>query len=190
MITSIFAIHGAYSTPKVFNYLKYRLGDNYSWKFLNYQDKVDDLEKIINSVVDLDEPHHVIGHSMGGLIGLKLIHKPWVKSVTTISTPLGGVDLNIMQRYISRGSFLNDISDYSEFIRSIKQTKTSKPIQHLVSMIGFHPWMYEPNDGVITIRSQLTYSLGPVYKIDTNHIESVLSDKTRELLMNFWLSML
>lgn len=190
MTTRIFAIHGAYSTPRIFNYLKYKLGDEYSWTFLNYQVQIDDLEKIIKSVSDLKEPHHIIGHSMGGLIGLKLIDKSWVDSITTISTPLGGIDISIMQRYLSRSSFLNDIADYSEFIRSIKQTKTSKPIQHLISTTGFNPFILENSDGVITLRSQQSNTLGPIYKIPATHIGIMLSDKIRDLLVNFWTSIL
>lgn len=186
MITRIFAIHGAWSSPKIFNYLKYRLGDGYSWEFLNYQDQVHNLQGIIDDVIDLSEPHHVIGHSMGGLIGLKLLSKSWVSSLTTIATPIGGIELNMMQRYLTRSTFLLDIADYSTLIQSIKNIKTIKPIQHIISTKGFNPFLYEENDGVVTLKSQRSVKFGKSYEIAATHTEVVMHNDTASIIDNFY----
>ena len=186
MTKKIFAIHGAFSSPKMFNYLVHKLGKEYTWTFLDYHDKTDGLDSLIDSVTPMTEPYHIVGHSMGGLIALCLINQPWVASVTTISTPLGGININIMQSYLSRSAFMQDISSHGNFINKINNISTKTPVQHLVSTTGFNPWLYEPNDGVITIKSQRAMKLGKVYDIDSNHIEILLNDTTVEILKSFW----
>jgi triacylglycerol esterase/lipase EstA (alpha/beta hydrolase family) len=186
MTKNIFAIHGAYATPATFNYLKYKLGKGYKWTFLDYRNVSCGVQNIVNNVENLDEPYHVIGHSMGGLIGLKLLERPWVKSLTTISSPINGIELTWFQQYLTKDSFLPEITEYSEFIRNLKLTDNIKPIQHIVSMTGYSPFMWKPNDGVITIWSQIQKSQGPIHEVKANHIEIMLIDETRQLLTDFW----
>ena len=186
MTIRIYAIHGAFSSPMVFNYLRYRFKKRYDWCFLDYHDQTGGLESIIQGVNDQDEQCHVIGHSMGGLIALSLIDRPWVKSVTTISTPLGGIDISILQSYLSRSGFMNDISSHGAFIDQIKNISTTKPVQHIISNTGFNPWLYEPNDGVVTLRSQRAVSFGSTHDVDANHIEILMTDQTVNILDGFW----
>lgn len=181
---SIYAIHGAFSSPLIFKHLIYHFGPNYTWRFLDYHTETSGIKDVIKNA-SLSEPCHVIGHSMGGLIGLGLINNDFVKTVTTISCPLGGIEINPMQRWYSRSSFVTDISSNGNFINSIKNLTVKKPVQHLISTCGFNPWMYEPNDGVITIKSQRAYSLGRVHDISANHVEIMLCDKTIQLLLDF-----
>lgn len=186
MTNRIYAIHGAFSSPRVFNYLRFRFKKEHEWKFLDYQDQTGGLDSIIKNVEDQSEPAHVVGHSMGGLIALSMIDLTWVKSVTTISTPLGGIDINILQSYLSRSGFMNDISSHSSFINGMKNIRTEKPVQHLISTVGFNPWLYEPNDGVVTLRSQRAVALGPVHEIDANHSEILMTEQTVKVLGDFW----
>lgn len=185
-MTLIYAIHGAFSSPVIFNYLQRELGPKYAWHFLDYQNETGGLRDLIANVPSFTEPHHVIGHSMGGLMALALIQLPWVVSVTTISTPLGGVDINIMQQYLSRSEFMTDISSSGDFIRGLKKSQPVKPVQHLISTRGFNPWIYEPCDGVVTVRSQRAFSLGKTHDIPSNHTEIMLNDSTVAILKKFW----
>ena len=186
MMKYIFAIHGAFSSPKIFNYLKTQLGPTYHWRFLNYQDETGGFNKIINSIPDFSEPHYVIGHSMGGLMALGIFPKPWVRSITTIATPLGGVDVNLMQQYLSRSEFMSDINSHGDLIQKLSKIQTNKPVQHLISTNGFNPWVYEPNDGVVTLRSQRAYNLGVSHDIPSNHAEVMLNELTVDILRKFW----
>jgi len=185
MTTDIFAIHGAFSSPRIFNYLKYKLGRSYRWHFLDYSSETSGLATIINSITP-PKSAHVIGHSMGGLIALALANQPWVTSVTTISTPIGGVEINAIQSYLTRSEFIKDVANHSNFILGFKKLKIQTPTQHLISVNGFNPWLYEPNDGVVTIRSQRALSFGETYDISANHAEIMLEDQTAERLLAFW----
>lgn len=178
-MTNILAIHGAFSTPRMFNFLKTEI-NQYNWNFLNYTDQIDDIDSIISLAKKLSppEPCHVIGHSMGGLIALRLIDQPWVKSVVTIATPLGGLDINLVQSYLSRSNFLSEIAHNSSFIRNIHYQKIDKPVLHIITTHGFNPYIYEPNDGVVTLRSQQRWSCGRSVMVDANHSEVLLHEDT------------
>lgn len=182
---NIYAIHGAFSSPVIFNYVRRQMGPSYTWHFLDYQNETGGLRDLIANAHSFTRPHHVIGHSMGGLMALALINQPWVCSVTTISTPLGGVNMNLVQQYLSRSEFMTDISSSGDFIRGLHKSTPSKPVQHLVSTHGFNPWIYEPNDGVITLRSQRAFALGSVHDVASNHAEIMMNDRTVELLQKF-----
>ncbi|CAB4122400.1 Alpha/beta hydrolase fold-1 [uncultured Caudovirales phage] len=188
MSTSILAIHGAFSTPKIFNYLKreFRI---YDWNFLDYKDTVSDINGLIARAARAYSQHapcHIVGHSMGGLVGLALAHQPWVRSVTTIATPLGGLDVNLFQSYFSRSTFFNEISSYSDFVTGLHRREYAQPIQHIISTEGFNPWVYERTDGVVTLRSQRAWSAGPTYDVEANHSEVMLHPNTVTILKKFW----
>ena len=184
----VYAIHGAFSSPRMFNYLVHRMGRSYRWHFLDYSSMTGGLDSITASISEQQRPCHVVGHSMGGLIAIDIAHRPWVCSITTISTPLGGIDISMMQGYLSRSSFLIDIASHGNYIRRIKDASVSKPIQHIISGSGFNPFIYEPNDGVVTLRSQQSSTKGTVHVLDANHIEVMLLPRTVQLLENFWTS--
>jgi pimeloyl-ACP methyl ester carboxylesterase len=182
---NILAIHGAFSSPRIFNFLHNQLSKKYHWIFLDYRNQTSGLSGIMNSIQNYDNVH-VVGHSMGGLIALGIINQPWVKSITTIATPLGGVDVNLLQSYWTRSDFINDIASHGDFIKRLRQMSNQRPVQHILSISGFSPWLYEPNDGVITLRSQRAYALGQVYEIDANHAEVMLDPETVKILDKFW----
>lgn len=185
-MTHIYAIHGAFSSPTIFNYLKAQLDPQYKWHFLDYQKETGGLQDIISRACPPTEPHHVVGHSMGGLIALALLNNSNITSVTTISTPLGGAEINFMQQYLSRSEFMSDINSSGEFIRGLQKSKPATPVQHIVSTAGFNPWIYEPCDGVVTLRSQRAFALGPVHDVASNHAEVMMDDRTVAHLKKFW----
>jgi triacylglycerol esterase/lipase EstA (alpha/beta hydrolase family) len=186
MKTKVLAIHGAFSSPLIFNYLQQQTHSKVVWQFWNYAGRNDGLSAILDSFQDPQEPHHVVGHSMGGIMALSVWNKPWVQSISTISTPLGGLDVNVFQNMFSRSSFTQDIASHSDRIRQLAQLQTTLPVQHIISTQGFNPWLYEPNDGVVTLRSQRAFALGPTHDVTANHAEVMLSPQTVQLLLKFW----
>lgn len=184
----IYAIHGAFSTPKIFSYLSSQF-QNYNWEFLNYSKEISNIENIIkkaNSDNKLNDEYHIVGHSMGGLIGLAMADQPWVKSIATIATPLGGLDINLIQSYLSRSNFLSEISSSSKFIKSIHSATYNIPVLHILSTVGFNPYVYEDNDGVVTVRTQKSWSCGNIKEVKANHSEVMLDQDTIEILKDWW----
>jgi pimeloyl-ACP methyl ester carboxylesterase len=188
MTTKIFAIHGAFSTPRIFSYLKLSFPE-YEWKFLDYRTQVSDIKSIINDGLNMnsdDDSYHVIGHSMGGLIALSFEEMSWAKSIATISTPLGGLDINLMQTYLSRSQFLSEIASSGKFISSLQAKEIIKPTLHIVSTNGFNPYVYEKNDGVVTVRSQKLSPRGSIKEVEANHSEVMMHEDTITILKDWW----
>lgn len=181
----LLAIPGAWSSPRIYTWLKQQ-NAHYTWTFIDYQNPTTSLQEIVQAARVNQEPCHVVGHSMGGLIALSLADQSWVKSISTISTPMGGLDLNIFQMMFSRSRLMQEISSTSKFIERLTKRVISQPCQHLISTQGFNPWIYEPNDGVVTVRSQKAQAWGPQIEITANHCEIMLDTQTVKILENFW----
>lgn len=181
----VLAISGAFSSPRIYQWLKQEI-TTATWKFLEYPDNIQSLTEIYNRIPEHQEHCHVVGHSMGGLIAMSLAQQPWVKSITTISSPLGGLDLNIFQVMFSRSKLIQEISSTSSFIENLKKSSVKLPCQHVISTKGFNPWIYEPNDGIVTVRSQKAQAWGPQWEISANHCEVMLDPSTRDYLSDFW----
>ena len=189
MSKNIIAIHGAFSTPTIYNYLKRELSE-FDWNFVDYSNITSNINKLITQILhdyeNTKKRYHVVGHSMGGLMALGLAGKPWVASITTIATPLDGLEINLLQNYLSRSSFLGEISTYSDFLKNIHEKKYTMPIQHIISTQGFNPYIWEPNDGVVTLRSQRGWKSGATHDVSANHTEIMMTPETVKLLATFW----
>ena len=187
MTKSILAIHGAFSSPIVFNYLESQLCD-LDWNYLNYEKMFNNINAIIDqtrAAYTGGQPKHLVGHSMGGLIALALENEPWVRSVTTVATPLNGLEIKPMMSMWSRSNFLQDIAKGGDFIRGIQRQRFTKPVQHLVSLSGFSPWIYEANDGVISLASQRAWTVGKSHDVDANHGEIMQHPRTVSLIKSW-----
>ena len=192
MSTNIIAIHGAFSTPNIFNYIKREL-PQVDWYFVDYSNITSNINKLISQIlVDYEKTkkrYHVVGHSMGGLVALSLASQPWIQSITTVATPLGGLEINILQNYLSRSSFLGEISTYSDLLKTIHEKEYNIPVQHIISTQGFNPYIWEPNDGVVTLRSQRGWNAGDKgvsHDVAANHAEIMMMPDTVKLLADFW----
>ena len=189
MSKNIIAIHGAFSTPTIYNYLKRELSE-FDWNFVDYSNITSNINKLITQILNdyenTKKRYHVVGHSMGGLMALGLAGTPWVASITTIATPLDGLEINLLQNYLSRSSFLGEISTYSDFLKNIHEKKYTMPIQHIISTHGFNPYIWEPNDGVVTLRSQRGWKSGVTHDVSANHTEIMMTPETVKLLATFW----
>jgi pimeloyl-ACP methyl ester carboxylesterase len=171
----IFAIHGAFSTPTIFNYLVSKITDA-KWQPFDYSNQYNDFHNVCDAARNaIKDPCHLIGHSMGGIIALSLADHPNIQSVTTIASPLAGLSLNPFQSYMSRSNFIRDLQKGSSFMRQIQQTHYSVPIQHIITTQGFNPYMTEDNDGVVTLKSQTDWAAGTVHALPYNHAEVMLS---------------
>jgi pimeloyl-ACP methyl ester carboxylesterase len=188
MTKAIFAIHGAFSTPVVFNYLQQVLCE-YHWSLFDYSGVTNDIAGLVKkaeSQLSGLGPVHVVGHSMGGLIALALAEAPNVQSVATIATPLSGLDLNPLQLFFSQSGFLSDIAQNSRFVKTLQQGTYNKPVQHLITTAGFNPWITEASDGVVTLRSQKSWRAGSQVELHSNHSEVMQNPATATSLRSFW----
>jgi triacylglycerol esterase/lipase EstA (alpha/beta hydrolase family) len=181
----IFAIHGAFSTPAIFNYARTKI-KSHQWQMFDYSDDINDFQQVCGRAIEaVTEPCHVIGHSMGGMIGLYLAGHWNVKSVTTIASPLDGLDVSMAQQYISRSSFIRELRRNGNFIHDLQRQAYLMPVQHIITTRGFNPYMFEENDGVVSLSSQRGWSAGEIHEIAANHAEIMQHDDCIKLIKKF-----
>jgi len=99
----------------------------------------------------------IVGHSLGGLISLRLSQQSNIKKTITLSAPLSGLKYNIwLASLLSwHAPTLKDISPHSNFISALhKEDYSRNPIEILVTTNGYNPMITEENDGVITVDAQ------------------------------------
>ena len=186
-MTHILAIHGAYSSPFIFNYMKKELPQNYEWQFFDYRKNpeghmgplIDQLQKCIK------DECHVIGHSMGGILALWLGESLAIRSITTIATPLDGLDISIFQAMLTRSPYVKEMAHGSKFLKHIHNQPYCVPVQHLITTKGYNPFIYEESDGVVTMKSQRGWSVGDIHDIPANHAEVMMHDDTIGLVKSF-----
>ena len=181
----ILAIHGAFSTPTIFNYAKTKL-KGYDWQMFDYSSDINDFERVCdNAIYTIEEPVHVIGHSMGGMIALFLAGHHLVRSITTIASPLDGLDVGMAQIYMSRSSFIRELQHNSKFVRNLHDQAYPMPVQHIITTRGFNPYMFDDNDGVVSLKAQRGWAVGLVHEIAANHAEIMQHDDCIKLIKQF-----
>lgn len=197
---NLFLIHGAWNTHNSFNHIIYKLFQN---KFpidnitcFDYccgtnpslYPIVDEAKFRLYDVMKNNLPTVVIGHSMGGLIALKLHDHPAISEIITIASPLSGLHLNMFTQYYLtyHSPVMSDVSYRSRFIREIKLTNYTKPVKVLVAAQGFNPLITEPNDGVISVATQKKWvpSTATVHEIASNHAEILQVQDTVDHIEN------
>jgi len=167
----ILAIHGAFSTPTIFNYARHKI-KSHDWQLFDYSQDINDFQQVCHRAIEaIREPCHVIGHSMGGMIALYLAGHHQVQSITTIASPLDGLDVSMAQQYMSRSSFIRELKKNGQFVMDLHYQAYPMPVQHIITTRGFNPYMFEDNDGVVSLTSQRGWSAGTVHEIAANHAE-------------------
>ena len=131
------------------------------------------------------EPYVAIGHSLGGIIALNMTNDVLCKGIITLASPLAGLDLNLMQMYMSRGSLISKISSGSRAINDIHRFTYQLPVLHLIANKGYNPFIYEDNDGVLPLKVQTGWSCGDFGEISANHYEILQSDATVAAVNDF-----
>ena len=204
---NILTVHGAWASPLCFNYIKEKiLTSNFYDKnsininFIDFQydcmteDLYDIISKLGVLIDDLfNEDFYIISHSLGGIISENVSLRKNVKKIITISSPLKGIELNYFTKLFvyNKAPFLLKLSPNSPFIKTTESIINShiKPRLRIISIKGFNMGITEPNDGVVTVRSQFTVRhdlpLTEYIFDNENHHEILLSWTVAENIINF-----
>jgi triacylglycerol esterase/lipase EstA (alpha/beta hydrolase family) len=180
----ILYIHGANATAKSFNHIKSRLPHHIASDF-EYSAHVP-LEDVINQAADhLDEPTHIVAHSLGGIIAVALSqrYKDKVHTVTTMSTPFGGSEAATRASvFLPFDTFLQNVNIRNPTLNEIIHTGRTVSTMNIVTTAGHNSFELQPNDGVVTIDSQKAFACSMRCFLDVNHFEVLLSQRTVDLI--------
>lgn len=146
------------------------------------------LDYIRKQLLEIQEPFHLVGHSMGGLLCLSLAANTNIRSISTIATPLGGLEFDFWQYWLTRDQLIHDLYYFSPLIKRIHKSKYMQPVQHLISTKGHNPFLFKPSDGVVSLSSQRAWKAGKIHEIASNHAEVMLNPQTSKILNSFWIN--
>ena len=174
-------VHGASATEESFNYIRSRLPFNsYSIKYDSANGFDHNLVTMLDQLKDMKDIFFV-AHSLGGIYALHLSAKisKQILGAVTLSTPYGGSEsADYVKYFLPFSRLLRDIGPSSWPIRQADSIEIKHPWTNVVTVRGSSPWMTQPNDCVVTIKSQKHHEENmELIEIDFNHYEVVLSEQ-------------
>lgn len=188
MNKNILFVHGAWASKTCFNYMtKHALdfGNVAKIDYFEYDCQTESSTDILsrahdqyNTLQSNQLPTIVIGHSLGGIIGLYLARWDNVDRIITLAAPLSGItSLNIFMHYYlaATAPIFNCLLPRSPFIKNLHhQDYSNKKIDILVATSGFNIAMpNKPSDGTISVETQIAWTPpgATVQMVKSNHHE-------------------
>lgn len=193
MNKNLFLIHGAWCSKQGFNYITKKILDDTNVGYIHcfeYDCQKESMADIVRRAkLQLLEVSKnglktvIVGHSMGGLVALKLSQRSTVSRTITLASPLSGLKVNrwLHAFLLWHAPILRDIVPNADFIRNLHKKPFDKnPIDIIIANQGFNPMIYEPSDGVITIDTQMKWTPdgANVYTVQANHSEILQAPET------------
>lgn len=155
----IILIHGAGSGPAAFQSYVNRFDAQtiylYSWDVFgqSLQDTASDFMEAYHRLSNV----HIIGHSLGGVIGKYVANVlgDRVSTVTTISSPFGGCDIDPLTRMMySFTHFTDNVAGSNQITERASMFDCLARVHQVVTVNGWCPLLAGKNDGFVTVESQ------------------------------------
>jgi hypothetical protein len=194
MNKNLFLIHGAWCSKHSFNFIVKKVLDDSPVgriKCFEYDCQKESVESIVNrsrhEVCELSKnglKTVIVGHSLGGLFALKLSQRPYIQHTITLASPLAGLEsLNpFFHFFLMRNApVLKHLYPSSKFIKGLhKKDYSKKTVECHIATSGYNPLIFEPSDGVVSVRAQTLWTpKGAILKhINTNHSEILQAPET------------
>lgn len=186
----IWYIHGANATPASFTYLKTQFPDHQITD-ITY-DASTPIEITISRLASaLESGVDIVAHSLGGVLGVALAQRypSKVRSVTTMSTPFGGSETASKLRFLLPfNTFISNVHCHNRTLREVAQSDSYVPTLKFITTAGRNPFELQPNDGVVTVRSQEAFRADIAEYVELNHFEvlldHVVAGKIRKFIFN------
>lgn len=179
MINHVVFIHGANATPKSFSFLEQAL-PAHTRSYITYDASDNLTETIRRAATKINQPCHIVGHSLGGVIAVaisQLLGSEKIHTVSTISSPFGGSETaDRMSLFMPFNTFLKNIKTSSPVLKGIVKTGPVVPTLTIITTGGHSPLEPKDNDGVVTVDSQLAIIGTHKIHVPYTHFE-VLLDK-------------
>lgn len=184
-------IHGASATAESFTHIRQYVRDTFDEPdtMLEYKssDGFDHNLEQMKGKLDGEERLFFISHSLGGIYALYLAN--WYRETThggvSLATPYGGSEQADFARYfLPFNQLMKDIGTMSHPMREAGYLTAPPNWTQVVTTVGQSPWIQEPNDGVVTLKSMRSRTDFELVEMDLNHYEVVISDRVVELIID------
>jgi len=186
---TIVLVHGAFSSPNAFNYIRVSVHDiarfvdfEYDWELPTTINAM----KLAAVVNDISGPVIVLGHSLGGnvaILATQHVITPNLVRVITIGSPLGGSKMaSVLKIMYPSVQVFRHICTSSPHIVALRQFTPNVPVFSLVTKKDLGPMQYEASDGVVTLKSQMALPYPSYIQLNYGHTEVLLTNETIEIL--------
>lgn len=184
-------IHGASATAESFTHIRQYVRDKFEEPDIMLEYKSDDgfehnFEQMKAQLNEADRLFF-ISHSLGGIYSLYLAnhYRDITRGAVTLSTPYGGSEQADFARYfLPFNRLMKDVSTMSQTMRNLRNIPAPPNWTQIVTTVGQSPWITEPNDGVVTLKSMRSRQDLELVEMPLNHYEVVLSDRVVKLIID------
>jgi hypothetical protein len=183
-------IHGASATAESFSFIRQFVRDEFEEPdiMLEYRSDngFDNNLALMKGRLDDAERLFFISHSLGGIYSLYLAdyYKETTRGGVSLSTPYGGSEQADFAKYfLPFNRLMKDIGTMSMPMVDARQIASPKNWTQIVTTAGESPWIKEPNDGVVTIKSMRQRSDIELLELPFNHYEVVLSSQVVDTIL-------
>lgn len=184
-------IHGASATAESFTHIRQYVRDHFEEPDITLEYKSENgFEsnlKAMKGRLDDAERLFFVSHSLGGIYSLYLAnhyHETTVGGVS-LSTPYGGSEQADFARYfLPFNRLMKDVGTMSQPMRESRDLPAPPNWTQVVTTVGASPWIKEPNDGVVTLKSMRSRQDFELIEMPLNHYEVVISDRVVELILD------
>jgi pimeloyl-ACP methyl ester carboxylesterase len=184
----ILYIHGAFSSGLSFQRIQEKLPRHDSLMAeYTVEQRLDDVIAQLSEMVSREStPVDIVSHSLGGIIGVAVAKQNLnVRSILTMSTPFGGSKVADLLRWISPHELYRSLQCNSSLLQDLQTEPLRCKHRSVITTVGNNPMMYEPNDGVVSLKSQLGATKSEQIKVPLNHFEVLMSDTVVSLIKDF-----
>ena len=184
-------IHGASATSESFTHIRQYVRDTFEEPDIMLEYKSDNgfdnnLEQM-KGKLDGEDRLFFISHSLGGIYSLYLAdhYKETTHGGISLATPYGGSEEADFARYfLPFNRLVKDVGTMSHIIKDSKYITAPPNWTQVVTTVGQSPWIQEPNDGVVTLKSMRSRKDFEQIEVALNHYEVVISDQVVKIILD------
>ena len=184
-------IHGASATSESFTHIRQYVRDTFEEPDIMLEYKSDNgfdnnLEQM-KGKLDGEDRLFFISHSLGGIYSLYLAdhYKETTHGGISLATPYGGSEEADFARYfLPFNRLMKDVGTMSHIIKDSKYITAPPNWTQVVTTVGQSPWIQEPNDGVVTLKSMRSRTDFEQVEVALNHYEVVISDQVVKIILD------
>ena len=184
-------IHGASATSESFTHIRQYVRDTFEEPDIMLEYKSDNgfdnnLEQM-KGKLDGEDRLFFISHSLGGIYSLYLAdhYRETTHGGISLATPYGGSEEADFARYfLPFNRLMKDVGTMSHVIKDSKYITAPPNWTQVVTTVGQSPWIQEPNDGVVTLKSMRSRNDFEQIEVALNHYEVVISDQVVKIILD------
>lgn len=184
-------IHGASATAESFTHIRQYVREHTELPDTALEYKSDNgfdrnLESMKGQLDDAEQLFFV-SHSLGGIYALYLAdyYRDRVRGGVSLSTPYGGsMEADFAKYFLPFNRLMRDIGAIRGPLHDSRYINAPPNWTQIVTTVGQSPWIAEPNDGVVTLKSQRFRKDFELVELPLNHYEVVLSNRVVEIILD------